>query len=321
MSDEPKNPSKEGKKRKGLCIFVPRTKNHSKQKQSMNIQQMIRRGVIPQPQTPCQGRQVCSNCGTEFEGVYCPQCGQSAAVKRITLGRALHNFLTQVMGLQANLPRTLIDLLYRPGYLVADYLAGKRRHYANPFSTILLLATLFILANQYMMRTDIVEATSHVSSQLSSELSQSMGVSTVESDLSQQMALNTLTNIYNHFGLFNLLLVPILTLPFWLVFRKEGSYRQSPMNVAEATTTMAFVGCQNLIVSILGLPFVTATNMGAVSLAEYLVVIPLFLLTLWQMFELRVGRYLGRLVLFGLVCLVLLLLTIVVTSIACPTGW
>ena len=161
----------------------------------MNIQQMIRRGVIPQPQTPCQGRQVCSNCGTEFEGVYCPQCGQSAAVKRITLGRALHNFLTQVMGLQANLPRTLIDLLYRPGYLVADYLAGKRRHYANPFSTILLLATLFILANQYMMRTDIVEATSHVSSQLSSELSQSMGVSTVESDLSEQIALNTLTNI------------------------------------------------------------------------------------------------------------------------------
>ena len=275
---------------------------------------MIRKGVIPQQREQGEGRQQCCNCGAEFEGIYCPQCGQKATVQRITMRRALQSFLTQVIGLQANLPRTLIDLLYRPGYLISDYLSGKRRHYSNPFSTILLLATIFIFANQYVTRTDILEATTHMSSQLSNDLYQSMGGVEAESDISQQIATQTLTQIYDHFGFFNLLLVPILTLPFWLVFRREGAYRQSPMNVAEATTAMAYTGCQNLMVSILGLPFITSTNIGMVSLWEYLVVIPLFLLSIWQLFGLSVGRFLWRMTLFGLVCLLLLMLTMVLVS-------
>lgn len=62
----------------------------------------------------------------------------------------------------------------------------------------------------------------------------------------------------------------------WLIFRREGTYRQSPMNLAEAATAMAYTGCQNQMVNILGLPFITAHNIGTISAIEYLVVIPLF---------------------------------------------
>ena len=279
-----------------------------------NIQQIMREGLIPQQTEHSEGIQRCHNCDMEFEGAYCPRCGQRASVQRITMKRALSSFLTQVVGLQANLPRTLFDLLYRPGYLVSDYLSGKRRHYANPFSTILLLATIFILTNQYLTHTDLIMATTNMSTELSSGLYQSMGVNDAESDISSQVTTAMLQKVYASFGFFNLLMVPVLTLPFWGVFRKEGAYRQNPMNLAEATTAMAFTGCQNQMVNILGLPFITAHNIGIVSLIEYLVVIPLFLLTFWQMFHISLGRFVWRMVLFGLLCLVLLVLTIPVAS-------
>ena len=280
----------------------------------MDMHKIIREGLIPHQVEQSDGTQHCLNCGAEFEGAYCPRCGQHATVKRITMGHALHSFMTQVVGLQANLPRTLIDLCYRPGYLVTDYLEGKRRHYVNPFSTMLLLATLFILANQYVVHTDLIMATTNMSHELSNELFQPMGATQADSELSAQMTNSMLNEIYANFGFFNLLMVPILTLPFWLTFRREGAYRQHPMNLAEAATAMAYTGCQNQMVNILGLPFITAHNIGTVSLIEYLVVIPLFLLTFWQMFQIGLWRYVGRMVLFGLLCLVLLLLTVLVVS-------
>ena len=68
------------------------------------------------------------------------------------------------------------------------------------------------------------------------------------------------------------------------------------------------------MVNILGLPFITAHNIGTVSAIEYLVVIPLFLLTFWQMFQISLWRYVWRMVLFGLLCFVLMLLTVLVVS-------
>ena len=280
----------------------------------MDINKILREGLIPHQVEQSDGLQHCHNCGAEFEGAYCPRCGQRASVKRITMERALRSFMTQVVGLQANLPRTLIDLFYRPGYLVADYLEGKRRHYANPFSTILLLATLFVLANQYLVHTDLIQATTNMSYEISNELFQPMGATQAENEISAQMTSYMLNEIYANFGFFNLLIVPILTLPFWLIFRREGAYRQSPMNLAEAATAMAYTGCQNQMVNILGLPFITAHNIGTVSAIEYLVVIPLFLLTFWQMFQMSLWRYVWRMVLFGLLCFVLMLLTVLVVS-------
>ena len=116
----------------------------------MTLHDIIRAGLLAQrhPQQP-EGLQHCLNCGATYEGAYCPHCGQSCEVRRINLSNATKSFVTNVIGLQAKLPRTLIDLFYRPGYLVSDYLSGKRQAYSNPFSTLLLLATLFVLINQY----------------------------------------------------------------------------------------------------------------------------------------------------------------------------
>lgn len=93
------------------------------------------------------GTQHCLNCGKDYDGSYCPHCGQSHATHRITWGNFWRNFVMNGIGLQGTLPHTIIELFYRPGYLIRDYLAGKRQHYTNPFRMLLLTAAIFVLFN------------------------------------------------------------------------------------------------------------------------------------------------------------------------------
>ena len=40
------------------------------------------------------------------------------------------------------------DSLYRPGYMIRDFIGGKRVEYFRPFQTLFILAALYIMAVQ-----------------------------------------------------------------------------------------------------------------------------------------------------------------------------
>ena len=40
-----------------------------------------------------ESEQQCLNCGASYHGSYCPHCGQSHEVSRITLGKVITSFL------------------------------------------------------------------------------------------------------------------------------------------------------------------------------------------------------------------------------------
>ena len=84
----------------------------------------------------------CLNCGDTFTGNYCPTCGQSAAVGPITPHKVMRGAM-DVWGLGGILLlRNLGHLMLRPGYLIADYLHGRRQMYFPPFKTLFLVAAL-----------------------------------------------------------------------------------------------------------------------------------------------------------------------------------
>lgn len=89
---------------------------------------------------------VCINCGEEFTGRFCPQCGQAGHWSRFSWRQAFLNLL-DIWGL-GNRPifRTIRDLFWRPGYMVKDYLNGHRQHYFPPFKllAITVVFTLFV---------------------------------------------------------------------------------------------------------------------------------------------------------------------------------
>lgn len=87
----------------------------------------------------------CATCGTLFEGNYCPRCGQSARIGRYSFKKAFLLFL-DVWGVgNRGMFRSIRDLLFRPGYMIRDYLRGMQMAYFPPFKMLFLLCTLSIL--------------------------------------------------------------------------------------------------------------------------------------------------------------------------------
>ena len=89
---------------------------------------------------------ICTTCETEYKGNFCPRCGQSAKVEsKMTLWKNCLLFL-DVWGIgNRGMFRTLRDLILRPGYLIADYIRGRRSAYFPPFKLLFLLTTLSLL--------------------------------------------------------------------------------------------------------------------------------------------------------------------------------
>ncbi len=91
---------------------------------------------------------TCLNCGTVYTGSYCNRCGQSRNTPRYRLSNAFRNILGGFTNIDNGFGRTLLDLLYRPGYMIKDFIAGKRILYFRPFQTLFVLAALYIMAVQ-----------------------------------------------------------------------------------------------------------------------------------------------------------------------------
>ena len=283
----------------------------------MTILEKIQKGIITEKKIiEPEGKQHCLNCGADFEGAFCPHCGQYWRVQRVTARSILDLIVTNITSINANMPRTILDLFYRPGYLIADYLRGRRKNYSNPFSLIFVLAALFLILDQYAMQDNVREASIEYSNAIGEGLNKSLGTEDHQYD-SNQYTPELLNLIYDHLGLFSILMIPMLTLPFWLAYRKKGQYRDNPINIYESTIVIAFISCQNLVVNLLSMPFITPDNMGLVSTIGYLIVIPLFLLSIWQMFQMKTSEYIISSILFGFY----LIITIIISGIAMSIGF
>ena len=283
----------------------------------MTILEKIQKGIITEKKIiEPEGKQHCLNCGADFEGAFCPHCGQYWRVQRVTARSILDLIVTNITSINANMPRTILDLFYRPGYLIADYLRGRRKNYSNPFSLIFVLAALFLILDQYVMQDNVREASIEYSNAIGEGLNKSLGTEDHQYD-SNQYTPELLNLIYDHLGLFSILMIPMLTLPFWLAYRKKGQYRDNPINIYESTIVIAFISCQNLVVNLMSMPFITPDNMGLVSTIGYLIVIPLFLLSIWQMFQMKTSEYIISSILFGFY----LIITIIISGIAMSIGF
>lgn len=87
----------------------------------------------------------CANCDAPLTGQYCWNCGQRAQSRLISLWELIKDGLGDVLDVDSRFWRTLIALLFRPGYLTRDYLQGRRAKYMPPFRTYLVMSALFFI--------------------------------------------------------------------------------------------------------------------------------------------------------------------------------
>ena len=93
---------------------------------------------------------TCVNCGELFTGKYCPRCGQNGRIRRLNMKGAMEGFM-DVWGLGSrSMPRAMLHLLTRPGYMIGDYIQGHRQAYFPPFKMLFLLTAAALLV-AYML--------------------------------------------------------------------------------------------------------------------------------------------------------------------------
>jgi len=89
----------------------------------------------------------CPNCGAQFQGQFCSNCGEKRVVSedyslRRFLGEAF-NILTSV---ESNLFRSFATLLTRPGRLTAEYFKGRRKSFLKPLQLFVFCNVIFFFA-------------------------------------------------------------------------------------------------------------------------------------------------------------------------------
>jgi hypothetical protein len=88
---------------------------------------------------------ACRNCGAAAPGAYCPQCGQETSLRLPTLRAFLREAAGRYVAFDGRWWRSVGALLFHPGLLTREYLAGRRRRYVRP-ARLFLAASLLLFA-------------------------------------------------------------------------------------------------------------------------------------------------------------------------------
>ena len=203
----------------------------------------------------------CLNCHTEFIGNYCPSCGQPASTQRFTVKKALMATL-EVWGMgNRSLPRTVWNLIYRPGQMIGEYLDGKRMPFFPPVKMLFVLCIFFAVESSLLGEKTISEQiTSSMNDEaLKKNLTENTNNTVVTFNgkkISTEEMMMTVKNIVvwmdQHKAVELICLHSFFMLFAWMVFRKSPTRPKSTM--AEHFFTQVFMSGQMMALSIIYLP-------------------------------------------------------------------
>lgn len=92
---------------------------------------------------PAEETANCHNCGAAVSYHYCAVCGQETRLHVPSAGEFMHEFIGHYVALEGRLWRTIYFLLRKPGFLSAEYIAGRRKRYVEPLRVYLTFSILF----------------------------------------------------------------------------------------------------------------------------------------------------------------------------------
>jgi hypothetical protein len=87
----------------------------------------------------------CRNCGALLRGDYCHHCGQREGRGELYFFQALGEITGDVFTWDSRFWRTLAPLMFLPGFLTAEFIAGRRMRYLPPFRLYLIISFVLFL--------------------------------------------------------------------------------------------------------------------------------------------------------------------------------
>ncbi|HVC01817.1 MAG TPA: DUF3667 domain-containing protein [Steroidobacteraceae bacterium] len=89
----------------------------------------------------------CQNCDAVLTGRFCAACGQRVEYEVHGLGYFIGEATADLTHADSRLWRTLVALVFRPGFLTREYFAGRRARYLPPIRLYLVLSVLVFLTS------------------------------------------------------------------------------------------------------------------------------------------------------------------------------
>ena len=86
---------------------------------------------------------TCANCGAALQGRFCHACGQKAVGHQLTIRDLLHEALHEFANFDGKIVQTAKRLVFSPGFLTNEFLAGRRARYISPIRVYLTCSLLF----------------------------------------------------------------------------------------------------------------------------------------------------------------------------------
>ncbi len=220
-----------------------------------------------QPETQPETKTThCLNCGTEFEGDFCPECGQSAETGRFTLKFIFGNLLAAILGRDGGVTYTLKNLFSRPGKMIVEILDGKRRKYVSPFPMLFLALTVYILI------FTLTGSKGGLSSELSLNLSNDAAANSQISIEINRLFVKAFRFYLNHYTL-----CYMLTLPLFVIAARRCYGKQNRKRYYWAEYTVAIVYALVILVlyrCVINLIYPISTSIyGTMALLEPIAVI------------------------------------------------
>ncbi|MCP3674116.1 MAG: DUF3667 domain-containing protein [Gammaproteobacteria bacterium] len=88
----------------------------------------------------------CLNCAEQLNGFYCHNCGQPNRHFIRFFPKVLLDLINEAFDFDSRIFRTLIPLLFKPGRLSMEYIAGRRARYVNPLRLYIFLSVIFFIS-------------------------------------------------------------------------------------------------------------------------------------------------------------------------------
>ncbi|MEO6723037.1 MAG: DUF3667 domain-containing protein, partial [Ferruginibacter sp.] len=87
----------------------------------------------------------CLNCNARLHGTYCHICGQENIEPKESFWHLVAHFFYDITHFDGKFFSTLKYLIWRPGFLPAEYARGRRASYLNPIRMYVFTSAFFFL--------------------------------------------------------------------------------------------------------------------------------------------------------------------------------
>ncbi len=157
------------------------------------------------PKTVTEETHRCANCSQVFQGNYCPRCGQAQEVGRVGWGSLFKEIRDHFgSGDPRSLLTFIVQLFVRPGYMIGDYLRGRRQVCRSPAARLILFAGVTLLVLGLVRKTGESAA--------------------LEAEGAAGFMATALNWLSAHLDWAVLIQTVLLVFPTWLLFRNAPAY-------------------------------------------------------------------------------------------------